>query len=106
MRIRFVHRNMKYFSRLLDERMFVVWGFPFLLSLLILLYSKAIDNFETASTPVKAWFLDTHFVSFVPLRNHISLVNITFTHPWPLYISTFKDQLLNLVLKIRPGDQI
>ena len=31
---------------------FGIGGFPFLLSLLVLLYSKAIDNFETASTLV------------------------------------------------------
>jgi hypothetical protein len=34
------------------ERLFGVGGFPFLLSLLVLLYRKATYNFETASTSV------------------------------------------------------
>ena len=38
-----------------------VGGFPYLLSLLVLLYSKATDNFDPALTLVKSGFLDPDF---------------------------------------------
>jgi hypothetical protein len=52
-----VHRSMKDNSRVADELyikrvLFGVGGFPFLLSLLVLLYSKASYGFETVPTSV------------------------------------------------------
>ena len=49
------------------ERLFVVGGFSFHLSLLLLLYSKAIDNAGTALILVLPWFLYPNFEHlFVP----------------------------------------
>jgi len=44
-----------------NDRLFGLEGFLFLLSLLILLYSKVTGDFKTAPTIVLAWFLDTNF---------------------------------------------
>jgi len=52
-----LHPSMRNGSRVADKTVFKesvvgVGGFPFLLSLLVLSYSKAIYDFETASTRV------------------------------------------------------
>jgi len=59
-KIRMVHRSMRNGSRVADglyikRVLFGVGGFPFLLSLLVLLYSKASYDFEIASTFVLSW---------------------------------------------------
>ena len=49
-------------------------GFPFLLTLLVLLYSKASYDFETASTLVLSWFPRNEFRAPCPVfRYHILL---------------------------------
>ena len=62
-KIQMVHRSMEDGSRMVDElyikrECFGVGGFPFLLSLLVLLYSKQYYDFERYSNSCS---LDTHF---------------------------------------------
>jgi hypothetical protein len=46
-----------------QERLSGVGGFPIVCSLHVLLYSKALNDFETGWTPVLFWFLDTNFLA-------------------------------------------
>ena len=69
--------------------LFGVGGFPFLLSLLILLYSKASYDFEIASTFVLFCLVltssQTNLEPCPPrFRNHIIVTNITYIRPCPL----------------------
>jgi len=58
--IQMVHQSMGNDSIMVDKRykgrVFGIGGFPFLLSLLVLLYSKASYDFQTASTHVLSLF--------------------------------------------------
>jgi hypothetical protein len=69
-----------------------VGGFPFLLSFLIMLYSKASYDFETGSTSDLSWIPWNKYRAFSPvLRHHIIVINITYVWPCPLHL--YKDEL-------------
>ena len=62
-----------------------VGGFPFLLSLLVLFYSKASYDFGIASTLVLSWSLRNESrTSCLVFRYHICVTNITYARPRPL----------------------
>ena len=67
------------------ESIIGVGGFPFLLSLLVLLYSKASYVFETVPTLVLSWFPRNKYqASSLVFRYHIIVTNITYARPRPL----------------------
>jgi len=95
-----VHRSMKDDSRVADKSyikrvLLALEGFLFILSLLILLYSKASYDFETASTLVLSDFLETNLERFVfsfditfelPISPTLDLARYTRTSLTTLYL--------------------
>lgn len=77
------HQNMGNHSRVPDE-LYILWGlfgvggFPYLLSLLVLMYSKQTDDFDTASTFTLTLNLDTNF------KCYCLVSNMTWVQPHPL----------------------
>jgi len=88
--IRMVHRSMRNGSRVADETVYKesvvgVGGFPFLLSLLVLLYSKASYDFEIASTLVLSWSpRNEYWTSCLVFWYHIIVTSITYVRPCQL----------------------
>jgi hypothetical protein len=67
-----------------------VWWFPFLLSILVLLYSKASYHFETALTLVFFWFPRNEYRALCfALLYHIIVTNLTSARPRPLQLRVF-----------------
>jgi len=90
-----VHRSMRNGSRVADETVYKesvvgVGGFPFLLSLLVLLYSKASHDFEIASTLVLSWSPRNEYrTSYLVFWYHIIVTSITYVRPCPLHQNEF-----------------
>ena len=70
----------------ISREVVVVGGFPFLLSLLVLLYSKASKAVNQLRFLPCSDFLQTHFEPLPRLRYHILVTNITYTRPRPLHL--------------------
>jgi len=92
--IRMVHWSMRNGPRVADglyikRVLFGVGGFPFLLSLLVLLYSKASCDFETIPTLVLSWLPWNEPRALCPAFDKILFVtNITYARPRPLHCPT------------------
>jgi len=72
--------------RCISREVVVVGGFPFLLCLLVLSYSKASTTLNQLRSLPCSDCLDTNFEPLPRLRYHIPVTNISYAQPRPLHI--------------------
>jgi len=81
------------------EILFGLGGLPFLLSQLVLLYSKASYDFETASTHIMFCILETNLKYLCSVFcHHLIIFNITYTRPLLLQFAVV-ETVRNIIMK-------